>query len=599
MLAYCLTAGLCASVHAAVTNLAVAIYSGTGAAADKTLAVYRAVAAVGHRPMAINKADITRGRLTRANFDVLLIPSAEDGVPLGALGFGHYADDTNALSTVAAQDAIRSYVSSGGGFVGLEGGAIFACVGPNLLGLCSATYYGNALNAKNTMTITDSNYGSGTQEAWLSEGGGYFSYFAPTYPQQNPYTVATDSWGRPAVMRANYGSGRVALSAYCLELRGDSEADWTIWDNWAMGDTHNNSVGVWRLLGRLLGWTYDGKSAEPTVLSLPNPAASRVALVATHTTDGGAYPGLLPALGRAISYSGHRPLAIRFQEIIDKRLVAANFKVVTFPGGYAYGYKTGLAGSEHRIRDFLSNGGSYFGICAGSFYAASNVVWQGETYSYPLGIYPKPVVGEIADIVPWPGYALTPTRVSDEALGGSLGTIQQMYYGGGYHELPPPKPINTVFASSRFTYSGSASNKADAVRFSYGQGRVFLITTHPEARAGSLEDWVYWDGFLNESSVPVVNPDNPWRVVSAVFNQWLAPQCSTTFEIQSLERPTGSRPRVQCSGPAGMLPIVQVSSNLVNWTFSGSAAEVSPGDYVFDDTSSPLPRQRFYRLQVP
>ncbi len=524
ILAYCLTVGLCASVQAAVTNLAVAIYSGTGAASDKTLAVYRAVAAVGHRPMAISRADITRGRLTRANFDVLIIPSGEDGSPHSVAGFGHYADDTNALSTAAAQNAIRGYVNSGGGFVGLEGGAIFACVGPNLLGLCSATYYGNALNAKNTMTITDSNFGSGTQEAWLSEGGGYFdfSYYTPTYPQYYPSTVATDSGGRPAVMRANYGYGRVALSAYCLELRGDSEDDWTIWDNWAMGGTHSNSQGAWSLLGRLIGWAYNGDASAPTVLSLPNPAASRVAIVATHTTDGGAYPGLLPALGRAISYSGHRPLAIRFQEIIGNRLVAANFKVVTFPGGYAYGYKTGLAGSEQKIRDFLSNGGSYFGICAGSFYAASNVVWQGQSYSYPLGIYPKPIVGEIADIVPWPGYALTPTLVSDTVLGGSLGTIQQMYYGGGYHEMPPVSPNMSIIASSRFTYSGSASNKADAVRYRYGQGRVFLITTHPEARAGSVEDWVYWDGFLNESSVTVVNPDNPWRVVHAVFNGWLA-----------------------------------------------------------------------------
>jgi hypothetical protein len=229
------TFGLCASLQAAVTNLAVAIYSGTGAAADKTLAVYRAVAAVGHRPMAVTTSDLTHGRLTLANFDVLVIPSAEDGVPLGTLGFGHYADDTNALSAAAAQNAIRSYVFSGGGLVGLEGGAIFACVGPNLLGVCSTYYYGNALSAKSTMTLMDSSFGSGNQEAWMSEGGGYFSFFAPTYPQGSPMIVADDNLGRPAVMRASYGSGRVALSAFCLELRGDSEDDWTIWDNWAMG----------------------------------------------------------------------------------------------------------------------------------------------------------------------------------------------------------------------------------------------------------------------------------------------------------------------------------------------------------------------------
>jgi hypothetical protein len=362
-----------------------------------------------------------------------------------------------------------------------------------------------------------------------------------------------------------------------------------------MGGTHNNSVGAWKLLGRMIGWAYNGDVSAPTVLSLPNPSASRVPIVATHTTDGGAYPGLLPALGRAISYSGHRPLAIRLQEILQGRLTAANFKVVTFPGGYAYGYKTGLSGAEQNIRDFLSNGGSYFGICAGSFYAASTVVWQGQSYSYPLGIFQSQVVGEISDIVAWPGYALTPTSVNDAVL-GQLGSVQQMYYGGGYHALPSNQ---TVFTAGTFTYNGSASNKAEAVRFSYGQGRVFLITTHPEARAGSVDDWVYWDGFQNESSVPIVNPDNPWRVVSAVFNQWLAPQGSSSFQIQACERLTGGGLRLHCSGPAGLLPTVLVSSNLANWASFGTAAEESPGHYVLADTNSPFPRQRFYRVRSP
>ena len=99
------------------------------------------------------------------------------------------------------------------------------------------------------------------------------------------------------------------------------------------------------------------------------------------------------------------PLAIRFQEIISGRLTTANFKVVVFPGGDAYGYKTGLAGYEANIRNFITSGGSYYGICAGSFYADSTINWLGKNYSYPLGIYKGEDIGAISDIAAWPGYA--------------------------------------------------------------------------------------------------------------------------------------------------------------------------------------------------
>ena len=132
-----------------------------------------------------------------------------------------------------------------------------------------------------------------------------------------------------------------------------------------MGGVHNNSVGVWTMLGRMIGWAYNGDSSAPAINPSPNPTGARVAVIAQHTSDGGAWSGLLPAVGRGIEFAGHIPLAIRFQDVINGSLTLANFKVVTFPGGYAYGYKTGLAGYEGNIRNFISSGGSYYGICAG------------------------------------------------------------------------------------------------------------------------------------------------------------------------------------------------------------------------------------------
>ena len=499
---------------AAPTGLRVGIYSGTGAESSTILAVFRAVAAMGYSPMAITKSDIVNGRLTRSNFDVLLIPPGEDGKKCCA---GHYSD-IDGLDQIATKQAMRDYLTSGGGLVAEEAGAFFTAQNGGTFDV----YAGNYTNVttsigKKTFTIVDPAFGSGSQEVWQSYGGGYFAT-----PPASVSVVARDSSNNAVIVRQAYGAGRIIMTSYMLELRGDSELDWTIWDNWAMGGVHNNSVGAWIMLGRMIGFAYNGDSSTPAINPPANPPGQRVAVVAQHTTDGGAWPGLLPAVARGIEFSGHIPLAIRFQEIKDGRLTLANFKVVTFPGGYSYGYKTGLAGYEDNIRNFISSGGSYYGICAGSFYAPSSITWLGKTYAYPLGIYKGTDIGPIDDIAPWPQYVLTPINFSGDPVIGNVGTINAMYYGGGYHTIPTDAQQGShVYTAGIFAYSGSATGKADLVRYSYGLGRVALTTTHLEARAGTNADWLYWDDYLDSSSTPVTNPDNPWLVMSAIFNNWL------------------------------------------------------------------------------
>lgn len=499
---------------AAPTGLSIAIYSGTGAESSTTLALFRAVAAMGHSPKAITKSDIDNGRLTRTNFDVLIIPPGEDGKKCCA---GHYAA-IDALDQIATKAAMRNYLTSGGGLVAEEAGAFFSSQNGGTFDVYSGNYT-NVTNSigKKSLTIVDASFGAGSQEVWQSYGGGYFPA-----PPGNVFVVARDTANNPVIVCQAYGAGRIILTSFVLELRGDSELDWTIWDNWAMGGVHNNSTGAWALLGRMIGYAYNGDSSAPAINPVPNPPGQRVAVVAQHTTDGGAWPGLLPAVGRSIEFTGHVPLAIRFQEIKDSRLTLANFKVVTFPGGYAYGYKTGLAGHEAKIRSFISSGGSYYGICAGSFYAPNSITWERKNYAYPLGIYKGTVIGPIEDLAPWPQYVLTPVSFSGDPLIGALGTLNVMYYGGGYHTIPTDAQQGShVYTAGTFAYSGSAAGRADLVRYSYGLGRVALTTTHLEARAGSNDDWLYWDDFLDNSSIPVSNPDNPWLVVSAIFNNWL------------------------------------------------------------------------------
>jgi glutamine amidotransferase-like uncharacterized protein len=83
------------------------------------------------------------------------------------------------------------------------------------------------------------------------------------------------------------------------------------------------------------------------------------------------------------------------------------------PGGNAYLAQRWIGSSgKSRINTFLNSGGSYFGACAGWYFAAGDYVWQDSYYDHAnlLGAYPVTVEGsirEIADYDNGPGYAIT------------------------------------------------------------------------------------------------------------------------------------------------------------------------------------------------
>jgi len=215
-------------------------------------------------------------------------------------------------------------------------------------------------------------------------------------------------------------------------------------------------------------------------------------------------------------------MAIRFDEIKSGRLTSSNFHTVVFPGGYSYGYKTGLAGSEQLVRDFVSGGGSFLGVCAGAFYVADTVVWQNKSYAYPMGLYHSAETGPIEDVIAWPGYALTPAVISDPVL-GNLGRRQVIYYGGGYFQVPSDAQQGAhVSTAATFDYSGTQHGSPVVVRYTYGAGHVALSTTHFEYRPGSHADWQLWDDYQYGSALPLTNLDDTWPVLASVFNNWLA-----------------------------------------------------------------------------
>jgi glutamine amidotransferase-like uncharacterized protein len=480
---------------------------------------------------------------------------------------------------------VREFVDGGGGFVGIELGAYYASsnyedpdtdpLTPGSLDLFAGDYEAwEDLDPTNNILdlydfdITESAFGGlSSVRAFMSAWGGRFTsldngetiivnnQLDPADPVAICFTGIWDDSSSSYV-----GTGRVVLTSLELSLRADDETgllDWTIWDNWVATKSHTDSVNAWKLLGRMIDWADgDDTPEEPTITSSNPSGGQKVAVISTYDhyflsfanyIPCGAFPGLIPAVGRSIENAGHIPLAIRFADVISNRLTFPDFTAVVFPGGNAYGYSKGLSGNETKVTGFVNDGGGYLGICAGSYYAADDItlyrcpdVGGSDTWPYPLDLFVGGMdTGPHYDIADFgcPNYewALTDVLIEDEYLGFDTPLTQkQFYYGGG------SKTGGTDVTTVVKYQDPSVLNEANAIRFEYGYGRVLLVGTHPEVWSGSNEDWLYWDNYAYDSGTPLNNPDNPWEFIDAALNRWLLPIGKGLAWLRENQSPDGS-----------------------------------------------------------
>jgi glutamine amidotransferase-like uncharacterized protein len=207
-----------------------------------------------------------------------------------------------------------------------------------------------------------------------------------------------------------------------------------------------------------------------------------------------------------------------------KQGILDDFKIIAVPGGYAYNYYLDLGYSgANAIRDFVVGGGSYWGSCAGAFYALEEFEWSeyGETgtYYYGLGLFPGRGVGPIVGIADWPNIAMTDVQMNTS--NGLIDLSQEpsnhsiMYYGGPYFETAGMENITTL---ATYSYNGMPA----MIAFEYEQGRVFLSGPHPEWEEDSFRDGSIWDNYLEEDG-------SEWELCKGV-SLWLVNVIATTQE---------------------------------------------------------------------
>ncbi|MBE0642485.1 MAG: hypothetical protein IH600_00215 [Bacteroidetes bacterium] len=185
---------------------------------------------------------------------------------------------------------------------------------------------------------------------------------------------------------------------------------------------------------------------------------------------------------------------------INAGALAPQFRCLYMPGGYAYDYKRKITGrGETNIRDLVSTGGAYVGICAGAYFAADHVDWEGGSFPYTLGLFKGTARGALAEIKAWPDYALTTVSMNpDHPITRSQPRSLTTMYFGGPAFLPDPGFIVDTLATW-----DAAGNQPAMVAFPHGSGHVLLLGPHPEIEENDARDGTSF-GF------ELTDPESEW-----------------------------------------------------------------------------------------
>ncbi len=212
------------------------------------------------------------------------------------------------------------------------------------------------------------------------------------------------------------------------------------------------------------------------VLATPTPPADPAERFAFGIYSGaGASPTGIEAASICLERAGLHCLPLGAADLNDgsfRHLVRA----VYFPGGWAADYVRDIdADGARELQDFVENGGGYLGICAGSYYAARRIRWEGVSYPYDLDLFPGVPRGPLQELAPWPHWTEARLELNPDhpITRGLVPERSVLYYGGPALD---PRPDSGAVVLARF-----AKNDAPAVvALERGRGRVFLSAAHLE-----------------------------------------------------------------------------------------------------------------------
>ena len=224
--------------------------------------------------------------------------------------------------------------------------------------------------------------------------------------------------------------------------------------------------------------------------------------------DRGCWEESVIALHHMYEYFGYSVQRVDADFVREHGL--GGYKIFCVPGGdmYAYSIDLGTQGIEE-IRRFVGLGGGYMGICAGSNFAGTRVIWrERELDMQTLALYPGTSQGPINEIIPYPDYGMCRVNIIDHSHPVTAGLPTEnwiLYYWGPQFT---PDPGANVTMLGRYEITGGAAMLA----FEYGGGRAFIIGSHPEIEEDSRRDGVNWGDSMDDqgSDWPLLAAATEW-----------------------------------------------------------------------------------------
>lgn len=204
--------------------------------------------------------------------------------------------------------------------------------------------------------------------------------------------------------------------------------------------------------------------------------------------DEGAHPRCIRSLVKALHQEEiPNPILFADRHTFKDAKWQESASLLIFPGGRDIPYHEALKGQPNRqIRQFVEQGGSYFGICAGAYYGSAQ-------FEFEKG-QPLEVIGK-RELCFFPGKALGPAyglgQFCYETEAGAriarlhlASQVSAAYYNGGC-TFDAAQEIPQVTTIARFY--DLPDQPAAIIECSVGKGRAILSGVHPEYSSESFQ----------------------------------------------------------------------------------------------------------------
>lgn len=193
------------------------------------------------------------------------------------------------------------------------------------------------------------------------------------------------------------------------------------------------------------------------------------------------------ALFKALSsFYGSNQIGFADADDLRNGILDQNVKAFIMPGGASRYVSNKLNGvGNQRIKDYVSQGGLYVGICAGAYYGCNHIQWQPEfgppiTAENELGFFPGTAQGPVPEFISDENSkymaALTSIKTDD-------GKTLKAFYWAGPLFVDAISNDYTILA----TYQDLDGQPPAVITGTFGKGRYLLSSPHLEMDTAQLQ----------------------------------------------------------------------------------------------------------------